>query len=273
MDHLLSSAGIRLRYLCDRSLLNAVDVPQMLEDLAETETRYAMSWWFAATRFDEFDHVVTAVDEATGRYVALLVANDGATAQETFLDLQAAFVIRAMRGSMLMRRMLAYAISRISLLSSLPRVIAARTSQPICYHTLAMFAQAMPGAVIFPNPDPAVVDLARAGLARRIARRVAPTHAYDASTGVIRGAKLSGPTCFSRLAQPRTAVERMFESHLGASDQMLVVVDLNAADREAITGQAEKLVRKRWKQPHAVAATPVAQALSASGPEIPTLTA
>jgi len=273
MDHLLSNAGIRLRYLCDRSLLKAVDVRQMLEDLSEAETRYPISWWFAVTRFEEFDHVVTAIDDATGRHVALLVANDGATAEEAFLDLQAVFVIDAMRGRMLMRRMLAYAISRISLFSNAPRVIAARTAQPVCYRSMSLFAQAMPGAVVFPGTDTTVVNLAQAGLARRIARRIAPNCEYDASVGIIRGAKLTGVTCFSRTTQTRSTVERMFDANLGSGDQMLVVVDLRPSDTRGVAGQAEKLVRKRWKAPMPLAAKPLSQAATAAGKEAPTLSA
>jgi hypothetical protein len=249
MDHVIASAGLRLRYLCDPSSIQALDTQQILEDLCEPATRYALCGWFARVSLTDFDHVVLATDRETGRHVAMLAANDGETPDGLYLNLRAAFVIDAMRGSKLMRRLLAYTISRISCLGMMPRVIVAQTSIPACYRLLSLFSQIIPGATVFPEPEMAVVDLGRAGLARRIARSTAPNLEYEAGTGTIKGARLNTATCFARTTGADPAVDAMFERNLGSSDQMMVVVDMRACDEATIDAKTTGLVRSRWKIP------------------------
>jgi hypothetical protein len=249
MDHVITSAKLRLRYLCDTDLIRGLDARKILDDLVEPATRYSLSWWFASTCLSDLDHVVLATDYETDRYVGLLAANDGATAAETYLDLQAAFVIDAMHGSMLMRRMLAFAMLRIAALGTLPRVIAARTSTPCCYRLLSLFSQTIPDATVFPEIAPNAINLRGAGLARRIARRMAPTCEYETATGTIRHSRLSNRSCFTRTTVPDPDVEKMFATRLGDGDQIMVVVDMSEIDESAITVKTREIVRKRWKAP------------------------
>jgi hypothetical protein len=249
MDHVIASAGLRLRYLCDPSSIHNLDTQKILEDLCEPDTRYALCGWFARVSLTDFDHVVLATDRETGRHVAMLAANDGETPDGLYLNLRAAFVIDAMRGSKLVRRLLAYTISRISCLGIMPQVIVAQTSIPACYRLLSLFSQIIPGATIFPEPEMAVVDLGQAGLARRIARSTAPNLEYEAGTGTIKGARLNTATCFARTIGTDPAVDAMFERNLGSSDQMMVVVDMRACDESVIDAKTTSLIRSRWKIP------------------------
>jgi hypothetical protein len=249
MDHVIASAGLRLRYLCDPSSIHDLDAQKILDDLCEPETRYALCGWFARMSLSDFDHVVLATDQKTGRHVAMLIANDGATPNGAYLDLRAGFVINAMRGSKLMRRLLAYTISRISCLGTMPRIIVAQTSIPACYRLLSLFSQNFPGATVFPQPEAAIVDLGRAGLAKQIARHALPHLEYETGTGTIKEARLRNATCFARTTGADPLVNAMFERNLGSSDQMMVVVDMRHCDEATIDTKTTNLVRSRWKIP------------------------
>jgi hypothetical protein len=273
MDHVIASAGLRLRYLCDPSSIQDLDTQTILDDLSEPGTRYALCAWFARVSLTDFDHVVLATNEATGRHVAMLVANDGDTPTGPYLDLRAAFVIDAMRGSKLMRRLLAYTISRISCLGDMPRIIAAQTSVPACYRLLSLFSQTIPGATVFPEPEAVAIDLGRAGLARQIARRAAPHLEYEAGTATIRGARLASATCFARSTGADQVVDTMFERNLGGSDQMIVVVDLRNCDEAVIHSETRNLIRSRWKIPFMSMQSITASSTAKIGRRKPTLTA
>jgi len=250
MDHLLAGSGLRLSYLRDRASINRLDTQRIQADLSEPGTRYALCWWFSTVCLAEFDHIVLATDCDTGCYVAMLAANDGDVDDGPYLCLQAAFAIDAMRGSTLMRRMLAYAIIRMAGLgNTIPRIIAAPTSTPACYRMLAQFAQTVPNATVFPEPDAAAIDMRGAGLARRIARSVAPHSDYAAANGTIIGSRLRSRTCFARTTAPDPALDTMFERNLRAGDQMMVVIDMRDSDEKTITDKTRGLVRARWKTP------------------------
>jgi hypothetical protein len=154
-----------------------------------------------------------------------------------------------MRGTMLMRRLLAYTLLRIDSLDTMPRVIAAQTSLPACYRLLSLFAQTIPGATIFPEPGPAVVDIERVRLARQIVWHALPRLSYECGTGAIRGAKLTSTTCFARTTGTDPLVETMFQQSLGSSDQMMVVVNMQSCDEKVIATETRTLVRSRWKIP------------------------
>ena len=273
MDHVIASAGLRLRYLGAPSSIRELDTQQILDDLSEPETRYALCAWFARVSLTDFDHVVLATDCKTDRHVAMLVANDRGTLDSQYLDLRAAFAINAMRGSKLMRRLLAYTISRISCLGAMPRIIAAQTSIPACYRLLSLFSQTIPGARIFPETGEAAIDLRRAGLARQIARAAAPHLEYEAGTGTIKGARLASATCFARKTGVDEAVDAMFERNLGSSDQMMVIVDLRDCDEATIDAETRTLIRSRWKIPSLGMQSITAPSRTRDGRRKPTLTA
>jgi hypothetical protein len=273
MDHDIASAGLRLSYLRDPSSLANLDMPKILDDLCEPETRYPLCAWFARVSLTDFDHVVLATDRETGRHVAMLAANDGDTPSGPYLDLRAAFVIDAMRGSKLICRLLAYAISRISCLGGMPRIIAAQTSIPACYSLMSLFAQTIPGAAVFPEPNAAAIDMRRAGLARQIARHAAPHLEYEASTGTIRDAKLTSATCFARTTGSDPQADAMFDRSLGSGDQMVVVIDMRACDEEIIDTEMSALIRSRWKIPFLTMQRIAPSSTARIGRRNPTLTA
>jgi hypothetical protein len=272
MDHVIASAGLRLRYLCDPASIARLDAATILDDLCESTTSYPLCAWFARVSLTDFDHVVLATDRETGRHVAMLTANDGDGPYGPYLNLRGAFVIDAMRGCKLMRRLLAYTVSRISCLGVMPRIIAAQTSIPACYRLLSLFAQAIPGAKIFPEPEAVAIDLCRAALAREIARNAVPYLGYEAGTGTIKDARLISATCFARTTGADPLVNAMFERNLSSSDQMMVVIDMRSCDEETINAQTRTLIRSRWKTPFPSIQTIIASAAGTSRRK-PTLTA
>jgi hypothetical protein len=249
MDHIIASAGLRLSYLCDPVSIGRLDAQKIADDLAEPTTEFALCGWFARVSLTDFDHVVLATDRKTGRHVAMLVADDGETAKGRHLNLRAAFVIDPMRSSKLMPRLLAYTLSRISCLGTMPQVIAARTSIPACYHLLRVFSENIPGATVFPEPEATVINLGRAGLAREIARQTAPHLEYEAGTGAIKGSRITNATCFAGTVGADARIGAMFERNLGSSDQMMVVVDMRACNQDIIDAETTSLIRSRWKLP------------------------
>jgi hypothetical protein len=177
-----------------------------------------------------------------------------------------------MRGSVLLHRLLAYTILRIDSLGVMPRVIAARTSIAACYRLLSLFAQTIPGATMFPEPNAAAIDLGRAGLAREIARHTAPRLDYEAGSGTIRGANLTDATCFAKTAGADKLVDDMFERNLGGSDQMIIIVDLRNCDDRIVAAETRTMIRSRWKIPFLAMQSVTASAATVSRCK-PTLTA
>jgi hypothetical protein len=272
MDHVIASAGLRLTYLRDPSSIAKLDTQKILGDLCEPETRYPLCAWFARISLVDFDHVVLATDCDTGRHVAMLAANDGDILSGPYLNLRAAFVVDAMRGTKLIHHLIAYTISRISCLGPMPRVIATQTSISACYSLLCLFAEMIPGASVFPEPDVAAIDLGRAGLSRQIAKHSVPNLEYEAATGTIKGARLTNPTCFAKTTGVEAPVNAMFDRNLGSGDHMMVVIDMRGCDEEAINTGIRAMIRSRWKFPF-LAMQNTSSAADARVSRKPTLTA
>ena len=103
--------------------------------------------------FSDYGHLVLVTDRSSGRYLAFLAANDGATTREDFLLLETAFVAPVARGQNLMRRMIALAILRIGGIRAVPSVIVACTRNPICYRIMRQIAWHFSGAMLLPDPE------------------------------------------------------------------------------------------------------------------------
>jgi hypothetical protein len=131
----------------------------------------------------------------------------------------------------------------------MPRVIATQTSISACYSLLSLFADTIPGASVFPEPEAGAIDLRRAGLARQIARHAAPHLEYEAATGTIKGARLTNPTCFARTTGVEPPVNAMFDRNLGSGDQMMVVIDMRDCDEDVVDTETRAMIRSRWKIP------------------------
>ena len=226
MKNVLAEQGLRLNYARDPSRNEAFDPGRILDDLYREGTARAMLPWQNGLRMAASDHLVLATQSNTGRCLGVIAASNLATEQEPFLFLDAAYIAPIAGASFLLQRMLAFAMLRIAGQDTVPGIIAACVQTPFYAGTLRGFTRWFGGASLFPAaPEDIVIDLGMASLARRIVRVVRSGSRYEAANGR-----------FHAGAPANSG---------GAHAEMLVVVDLSAADEAAIVGDACRLYRAR----------------------------
>ena len=130
---MLTEYGFRLTYLRDPDAIDDLDQDRILDDLSDETPDGDPLPWLTRYRLDDYDHLVLVTDRSSGRYLAFLAANDGATDREEFLLLETAFVSAAARGHNLMRRMIALTMLRIGGTGPVQSIVAACTRDPLCY--------------------------------------------------------------------------------------------------------------------------------------------
>jgi hypothetical protein len=246
MDHVLTEYGLRMTYLCDPRDIDELDQDRILDDLSDDTPDGDLLPWLTRCRLADYGHLVLVTDRATGRYLAFLGANDGATAREDFLLLETAFVAPEARGQNLLRRMIALAMLRIGGMRTVPSVIVACTRHPICYRIMRETSRRFTRAVFLPDPDSVAINFHTATLAQRIAREIGPNHRFQATTGALRremtvtvGASLNYPLA----RDPQ--FDRRFGQRMPPADKMLAVLDLRGEDEAAILDDARRIYRSK----------------------------
>jgi hypothetical protein len=246
MDHVLTEHGLRLTYPCDPNAIDEIEQDRILDDLSDDTPDGDPLPWLTRYRLADYDHLVLATDQSTGRYLAFLAANDGATAREDFLLLETAFVAPVARGQNLMRRMMALAMLRIAGARAVPSVIVACTRNPICYRIMREMARHFTGARFFPDPDSVAINFHTATLAQRVAREIGPNHRFQVTTGTLRGGMiLAVGANQSRPLARDPLFDRMFGQWLQPADRMLAMLDLRDQDEATILNDARRLYRSR----------------------------
>jgi hypothetical protein len=245
MDHVLTEYGLRLTYLCDPSVIEELDQDRILEDLTDDSPEGDPIPWLTRHHLADYDHLVLVTDRHTGRYLAFLAANDGATDSENFLFLETAFVATVARGQNLMRRMIALAMLRIGGMGSVPSVIVACTRNQACYRIMCHTARRFTGAVFFPNAASAAIDFHAATLAQRVARALYPNHRLHVSTGTIRGMMAGMGAGYRRVLSSNGPIDSLFGQSIRPADRMLAMLDLRGQDEAAILDDARRLYRSR----------------------------
>jgi hypothetical protein len=245
MDHVLTEYGLRLTYLRDPNVIGDLDQDRILEDLSDDTQDGDPLPWLTRYRLADYDHLVLVTDRSSGRYLAFLAANDGATTREDFLLLETAFVTTITRGQNLMRRMIALAMLRIGGMGPVPTVIVACTRNPLCYRIMRNTARRFAGAVFLPDPESVAISFHTATLAQRIAREIGPTCRFQATTGTIRGAMASIGLANRRPFSSDPQIASLFGQHMQPADRMLAVLDLRNADEVSILDDARRIYRSR----------------------------
>ena len=243
MDHVLAEHGLRLSYLCDPNAINALDQDRILGDLSDDISDGDLFPHFPRYEMAEYDHIVLISDRSTGRHLAFLAANDGATTREDFLLLETAFVAPHARGQNLMRRMIALAMLRIGGTRAVPSIVVACISDPICYRIMRGTARRFTGAVFYPDPDSVAINFHTATLAQRIAREIGPNHRFQTATGTIIGGMMV--TAGANHYRPFARDPRFDNMFTQPADRMLTVLDLRRADEVSILNDARRLYRSR----------------------------
>lgn len=235
MDHILAAQGLRLTYLHDQNAIADLDLDLILDDLSDDTADGDAFPWLTRRRLTDYDHLVLVTDRSTGRYLAFLAANDGATSREDFLFLETAFVTSLARGQNLLRRMIAFAMLRIGGIQSTPTAIAACTRNPLCHRVMCGIASRLTDAVVFPNADNVTINLHAATLAQRIARVIEPNCRFNAATGIIGGA-----------VEVATGThDHLFGRRIQPANRVLAVLDLRAQDEAILLDEVRRIYRSR----------------------------
>jgi hypothetical protein len=251
MNNLLADQDVRLTYLRDPFAIEALDQEQivrdLLADLPQADPARVLEWQLLT----EFDHVALAYERHSDRCLALLGARDRTTTREEFLHIGFAFVVPAARRRRLMRRMVALTLLRVAGESTVPLVIAARTSDPRWYQMMQSLSRRFTGARLFPDTENAAINLRTAALAQRIAREIGPNIRYEPATGALRGGLVANTmVAYSGAVAERPlskdpSIEALFGQRLAAVDQMLTVLDLREETETVIIDDARRVYRAR----------------------------
>lgn len=246
MDHVLAGLGLRLTYLHDPYALDDLDRDRILDDLSDDTAGGDAFPWLTRSPLVDYHHLVLVTARSTGRYLAFLAANDGATPKEDFLLLKTAFVASAARGQNLMRRMIALALLRISTIRGVPSAIVACTRSPLCYRIMRDTARRLTSAVFFPDPDSVAINFRAATLAQRIAKEIEPNRRFQAVSGTIRGAMIAATGTEHRHAMSYDAqIDDFFGRRMQPADRMLAVLDLRNTDEAIILDDAQHIYRAK----------------------------
>ena len=246
MDHLLTEHGLCLTYLRDADTIDDLDQERIIDDMSDDTSEDASLSWLTRYRLAEYDHLVLVTDRLSGRYLAFLGANDGATERENFLLLEAAFVAPSARGQNLMRRMIALALLRIGGIAATPLIVVACSRNPLCYRIMRETARRFTGARFFPDPRSITIDFRTATLARRVARSIAPNRRFLTVSGTICGCgTLPGDADIHRVLSHDPRINRLFNLQLEPADRMLMMIDVREVDEGTILEDARRMYRVR----------------------------
>ena len=228
MNAIVAEQVVRLSYVCDPSRSRAFDPCRVLEDLYDGGTPLSMLPWQNGLRMAASDHLVLATASDTDRCLGVIAASERGTEREPFLFLDAAYLPPVARVSLLLQRMLAFAMLRIAGQDTVPNVIAACVQTPCYVSMLRTFGQRFSAASLFPAvPGDIVIDLGMASMARRIVRVVRPGSRCEAANGTFEAASLA------------------YASAGHATAETLVLIDLSTGDEAAILEDARRLYRVR----------------------------
>ncbi len=246
MTTLVASAKWMTRYVRDPREIEKIDFDRVIEDLCAAGPDSDPAAELVGAHLSDYDHVVLATDQQTGRCVGLLGMVDRITDQgENFLLLQMGYVAAVARRRGLMRRMLAFALLRVAGEDTLPAILVTRTSSPLFYQVLHGFARRTPGAAIHPDPTGNVTTLATAALCRRVARNVAARVRFDVGSGALRGGLVeAGGLPVLPTSSPDPLIEALFCRTLGPTDQVLALLDLRASTEADVVELARRIHRR-----------------------------
>lgn len=223
MEHMLAEQGLCLTYLCNPQV-DEFDQDRILEDLSEDAASDPLQY-LPRCFLADYDHLVLVTKRSSGRYVAFLAADDGATSCEDFLLLKTAFVVPSARGHNLMQRMIALAVLRIGGIRSLPSAIVACTRDPIFHRIMRNTARRITQATFYPDTDSVVVNFHAAALARRVAQVIQPDQRFLEMTGTT-----AGPA---------------HRPWVKPANRMMAVLDLRGGAEAVIFDDARRIYRSR----------------------------
>lgn len=251
MEPQRAASSLRLRDPRETDILPGLDAARVAAELADAEALPENALWRAPFWPEHrdpatYDHLVVAEDPVRGEPLALLGADVLRSTQEAFLFVNTAFVAPVARGRRVLRRMMVTALMQAARQAPVPRVIAARSLNPVFYRAMRRLARDF-GVPLYPDADAPAVSLRAAALAARVAKRVSPSCRFEPGSAVLRGSVLAHGLqgAIVPLAAQDTAIDAMFERHLGSADQFLLVLDLRGLSSGEILETARRIRRRR----------------------------
>jgi hypothetical protein len=224
---------------------------QVTEDLALGLPEFNVRQYFGSqpTIFVDYDYVVTAYAEGSGRAIGLLGARWLGQGDCRFLYLWTAMIADAYRNSLLFNRMLKSFFLHVTAgdENGLPSMIVTKTYNPVVYGIFKSFSQAVSGLQIYPQIPDVGQTLEMRSVAEKVAHGISPLLQLDPETGVIRGGQaMVAPDFFPRMEMSSDSdVNAHFQSHLTRADQILCILrmspDIKAHAYAAIKGRRQTL--------------------------------
>jgi GNAT superfamily N-acetyltransferase len=251
MEAQRAKSNLRLRDPRDFIVGANQDIGRVVAELADAGAKPQNGLWRAPFWPDHrdpatYDHLVVAEDKGDGHALAVLGADVLRTAEEEFLFISTAFVAPLARGRRVLRGMVVTALMQAARTGQVPRVIAARSQNPVFYRALRRLARDF-GVPLYPDLPSGPISLRGAALARRIARRVSPQCRFEPGSGAIRGALRAHGMIGA--VQPAAAgipgIDAGYADRLGPDDQLLLVLDLRGLERWTITEIARRIRRRK----------------------------
>lgn len=243
--------SLRLRDPRETDFLPGGDATRIVAELANANAALENGLWRAPFWPEHrdpatFEHLVVAEDRTDGRPLAMLGADVLRSAEEEFLFISTAFVAPVARGRRVLRRMVATALMQAARTGPVPRVIAARSLNPIFYRAMARLAHDF-GVKLYPDLTNGPVPLRAAALARRVARRVSPACPFEPGTGVVRRAALVHGLLGAVQTAParKSLIDTAFADRLAPEDQFLLVLDLRGLEKWDIMEIARRIRRRK----------------------------
>lgn len=215
------------------------ELERVVEDLAQGMPEYNPTQYFARQPniFNNYAHVVTAVEQRSGKTIGLLGSKWFTSNDFSCLYLWTGMVAdRAQKQNLTM--MMFYLVLEKALSErALPPVIAAKTFSPIWYKVMKRITDFIPSAELYPRIGILPQRPKMVALARQTHHLLCPTLELKENVGVVLGGQSAvGPDFFpiSRPCSGDAILDEYFAGNLTTDDQVLTVIDVSRASRQEV---------------------------------------
>ena len=223
MDSTPVGMGLRLHHIGGQGRIGELDQGQILADLRHAGAPARQLVWLSMRSLMDFDRVLLACDDRSGRCEGALLVQCHAAGETPFLAIEALSSGPARLNEAMLQRMLAYLMLRFDTLADRPKAILARTRSPALCRVMRSLSRGIGDASFYPEPVGSVISMRTAALAHRAARRCGPDLPFAAARSALRAGTTGLPP----------------------DGPMLAMLDLRFMDEAALDNDAHHLLRTR----------------------------
>jgi len=203
---------------------------KIVEDLQRGMPEYDVRQYFGNQPgiFDIYEHLALAIDSESERVVGIIGAKSLPFGSSSFLYLWTAMIADEYRGSSLFKKLNQFFLKNVIQSIGLPRLIVAKTYNPVVYNMFRVMSSRVPSARFYPDLRLDVQDAEMSSLALEIVHSLSKDLVLDVNTGVIPSGQSSvAPNFFPKMDMSSDEVTNAhFIRHVTYSDQILCVVAL-----------------------------------------------